>query len=131
VLPSGVLSSGLLSSGVLSSVALASGMMSSGVLSLRCCHLGVAIWVLPSGVLSSGLLSSGVSSSVPEFRDHFGGRKSADLSVNPLTSDFTITLNPVGMYSLYTVVSVDTKYISEFTVSQNVSYIFKNLAKFR
>jgi hypothetical protein len=67
---------------------------------------------------------------VPEFRDHFAGRKSADLSVNLPTSDFTITLNPVGMYSLYTVVRVDTKYISEFTVSQNVSYIFKNLAKF-
>jgi hypothetical protein len=69
-------------------------------------------------------------SPVPEFRDHFAGRKSADLSVNPPTSDLTITLNPVGMYSLYTVVRVDTKYISEFTVSQNVSYIFKNLAKF-
>jgi hypothetical protein len=68
---------------------------------------------------------------VPEFRDHFAGRKSADLSVNPPTSDFTFTLNPVGMYSLYTVVRVDMKYISEFTVSQNVSYIFKNLAKFR
>jgi hypothetical protein len=68
---------------------------------------------------------------VPEFRDHFAGRKSVDLSVNTPTTDFTITLNPAGMYSLYTVVRVDTKYIFEFTVSQNVSYIFKNLSKFR
>jgi hypothetical protein len=32
--------------------------------------------------------------SVPEFMDHFAGRKSEDLSVNPPTSDFMITLNP-------------------------------------
>jgi hypothetical protein len=48
--------------------------------------------------------------------DHFAGSKSEDLSVNSPTSDFTITLNPAGMYSLYTVVRVDTKYISEFPV---------------
>jgi hypothetical protein len=53
--------------------------------------------------------------------DHFGGRKSEDFLVNPPTSDFTSTLNPPGMYSLYTVVRVDTKYISEFPVSQNVA----------
>jgi hypothetical protein len=53
--------------------------------------------------------------------DHFAGSKSEDLSVNPLTSDFMITLNPAGMYFLYTVVRVDTKYISEIPVSQNVS----------
>jgi hypothetical protein len=56
-----------------------------------------------------------------EFMDHFAGSKSEDLSVNPPTSDFTITLFPAGMYSLYTVVRVDTNYISEFPVSQNVS----------
>jgi hypothetical protein len=64
---------------------------------------------------------------VPEFKDSLAGSKTEDLSENPPTSDFTITMNPAGMYSLYTVVRVETKYIPEFPVSQNVSNFLKKI----